>query len=335
MERIKRNLRKLNFEKVAFDLDNAEVYYKSIKGVCYAMNFVDYHDTNSIDEYTLYNMNRSVETMLHSRGFASVKLLVVISTYSPQIAATLVNNTYPFWVIDTYHQQLVIPQNQAEDFCGMRSVFINSLNNMEVSERPPMKVFTMNNLMVLINVLVFIWLEINGSTQDLYYMIRKGAMYQPMIQAYGEYYRFFTCMFMHFGISHIFNNMVVLAFIGDNLERAVGKWKYLSIYLGSGLIASVTSYLYYIMIDEAVVSAGASGAVFGVIGALIYIVAVNKGKLEDLTSRRLGIFVAMSLYMGFTSVGVDNAAHVGGLIAGFAMAKVLYKKKTMEKRYEG
>ena len=74
------------------------------------------------------------------------------------------------------------------------------------------------------------------------------------------------------------------------------------------------------------VGAGASGAIFGVVGGLIYVVAVNRGRLEDLSTRQLVIMAAFSLYLGFTSTGVDNAAHVGGLIIGIILAALFYRK---------
>ena len=131
-------------------------------------------------------------------------------------------------------------------------------------------------------------------------------------------------MFLHFGISHLANNMLVLFFLGDNVERAVGHWKYLVIYLLSGLAGSGLSFAHAMLSGDYAVSAGASGAIFGVIGALFYIVARNRGRLEDMTTRRLGFLIFISLYHGITGSGVDNYAHVGGLIGGILSALVLY-----------
>ncbi len=75
-----------------------------------------------------------------------------------------------------------------------------------------------------------------------------------------------------------------------------------------------------------VVSAGASGAIFGVVGGLVYAVAVNRGRLEDLSTQQLMILVAVTLYHGFTSTGVDNAAHVGGLLIGIFSGDDFYRK---------
>ena len=92
--------------------------------------------------------------------------------------------------------------------------------------------------------------------------------------------------------------------------------------------------------DSFVVSAGASGAVFGVVGGLFYAVLVNRGRLEDLSTRQLVVMIVLSLYLGFTESGVDNIAHIGGLILGILAGILLYRKpkKLMyrgENDYEG
>ena len=78
------------------------------------------------------------------------------------------------------------------------------------------------------------------------------------------------------------------------------------------------------------VAAGASGAIFGVIGALFYVVVKNRGKLEDMTAFRLGILIVYILYTGITTSGIDNAAHIGGLIIGVLLAILFYQRKGSE-----
>ena len=92
-----------------------------------------------------------------------------------------------------------------------------------------------NGLLIALNVLFFLYLEITGSSEDAYFMYTKGAMYAPAVLEDGEYYRLLTAMFMHFGIRHIMNNMLVLFVLGDNLERALGHVKYLIFYLLCGI----------------------------------------------------------------------------------------------------
>lgn len=185
----------------------------------------------------------------------------------------------------------------------------------------------MNIIIVLINILVFFLVEITGSSLDTQHMIKWGAAYTPLINA-GEYYRLLTSMFLHFGLDHLFNNMILLVFIGDHLEKTVGKLRYLLIYIVAGLGASAVSWLHCIRTQQDVVAAGASGAVFAVIGALLYILIRNKGRLQDLSLGRMALMAGLSLYVGFTSTGIDNYAHVGGLVCGFLLSTVCYRKKT-------
>lgn len=183
-----------------------------------------------------------------------------------------------------------------------------------------------NITIIVVNVLYFLFLELKGPTEDLDLLKQYGAMYAPLVVEQGEYYRIFTSMFIHIGFSHLLNNMIILFVLGDNLERALGEIKYFIFYFACGAGANIISMLISIQSNRLTVSAGASGAIFGVIGGLIYAVAVNKGRLEDLSSRQLIMLVICSLYYGFTGTGVDNAAHISGLILGILLAVVFYRK---------
>lgn len=184
-----------------------------------------------------------------------------------------------------------------------------------------------NGVIIILNVVFFIYLEWTGSSLNSRFMIEKGAMYAPLILEEGQYYRLLTSVFMHFGAKHLFNNMLVLFILGDNLERALGKTKYLIFYLLCGVGANLVSLAFDIgTMNYFVVSAGASGAIFGVVGGLIYAVAVNRGRLEDLSTQQLLFLVVVTLYHGFTSTGIDNAAHVGGLVVGLLLGALFYRK---------
>lgn len=190
-----------------------------------------------------------------------------------------------------------------------------------------------NGTIIALNVMYFLYLEIAGSSENNVFMIEKGAMFAPLVLEYGEYYRLLTSVFMHFGISHLLNNMLVLFVLGDNLERALGKVKYLMFYLLCGIGANVFSLMFNLgERGYLVVSAGASGAIFGVVGGLIYAVIVNRGRLEDLSTAQLMILVLFTLYHGFTSAGIDNAAHIGGLLIGILLGAIFYRKPKRRER---
>ena len=183
-----------------------------------------------------------------------------------------------------------------------------------------------NGGLIVLNVIYFLYLEIAGSSENTLFMIQHGAMYTPLVLGNHEYYRLLTSIFMHFGIEHIVNNMLVLFVLGDNLERALGRVKYLIFYLLSGVGANVVSMMLSINSPVQAVGAGASGAIFGVVGGLLYAVIVNRGRLEDLSTRQLVVMIIFSLYFGFTSTGVDNVAHIAGLVIGIILAVLLYRK---------
>lgn len=180
-----------------------------------------------------------------------------------------------------------------------------------------------NAAIVAANIIVFIVMEILGSTENTIFMIGHGASFAPLIFENHEYWRLLTCMFLHFGAGHLFNNMLVLGFVGDRLEKSIGKVRYLIIYFGGGLLSSFISAGLDYMSDDFYVSAGASGAVFAVVGALAWIIIINRGQLYDISMRQIVLFILFSIYLGFQGGGVDNAAHVGGLVSGFILGALL------------
>ncbi len=177
-----------------------------------------------------------------------------------------------------------------------------------------------NLLIVLINSIVLILFSVLGSTRDVYFMAAHGAAYTPLILGAHEYYRLVTSMFLHFGPEHLVYNMILLIFMGDVLEKTVGKFRYLLIYFGGGILGNLATVWVDTITKDYAVSAGASGAIFAVIGALIWIMLRNGGKLEGYSRQRLLLMAALSVAEGFTTTGVANSAHVGGLAAGFLLA---------------
>lgn len=185
---------------------------------------------------------------------------------------------------------------------------------------------------MVINVLVFFLLSLRGDTESGYFMLQYGAMYEPLVTEGHEYYRLITSLFLHFGIQHLLNNMVMLGALGYQLENEVGRVKFLLIYFISGIGGNLCSLYWNVSHGEQVISAGASGAIFGLMGSLLYIVAVNRGRLGRLSGRGMLIMVALSLYFGLTSSGVDNSAHIGGLICGILITVLLYRRKKTDYR---
>lgn len=99
------------------------------------------------------------------------------------------------------------------------------------------------------------------------------------------------------------------------------------IYFLSGLSGNILSALWDMQTGDYAVSAGASGAIFGIVGAILYVAIRNRGRIGTITGRGILFMIILSLYYGFTSGGVDNFAHIGGLVSGLVLAVLLYWKK--------
>ncbi|MEI9911039.1 MAG: rhomboid family intramembrane serine protease [Bacteroidota bacterium] len=146
-------------------------------------------------------------------------------------------------------------------------------------------------------------------------LIPLGAIYEPAIQQ-GQWWRLITGMFLHGGIMHLFMNMVSLYLAGMLVELFINTKRFILVYLLSGIVAGLVSLWWH---DKPVVAVGASGAIFGLYGVLLAMIIF---KLFDASFNKfllilLACTAGYSLVMGFLSRGIDNSAHLGGLIAGF------------------
>lgn len=177
--------------------------------------------------------------------------------------------------------------------------------------------------LIVINIGVFMIFTLLGKSDDVLFMRQYGAMYEPYVTEGHEYYRLFTSMFLHFGIEHLLNNMVMLGALGFNLEPEIGKVRFLLVYIISGIGGNICSLLLNVILGDVVVSAGASGAVFGLMGALLCAVIRKKGRIGRLNKKGMLILAVFSIYVGLSEQGVDNAAHIGGLACGFVLEALL------------
>ena len=156
--------------------------------------------------------------------------------------------------------------------------------------------------LVFANILFFIGTEWNGSSMDTEHIIRMGGMYEPAFIGQREYYRIITSCFLHFGLRHLVNNMISLLVLGYSLEHTIGPVWFGVIYFVSGVFSSLVSLGYYMYMELNVVSCGASGAVFGLLGFAFYMILI--------------------FYAGRNS-RVDYAAHIGGFAGGIVMCTVM------------
>lgn len=162
-----------------------------------------------------------------------------------------------------------------------------------------------------INVLGYI---VCTQTGELLYNI--GSMNAERIAVDGQYYRFATSMFLHADIEHIVSNMIFLIGLGQIVEDAIGHLRFLVLYLLSGFGAGAFSFMYSVLTGDIYDAVGASGAIFGLIGALLILVVIHHGRYGSISMGRLLFAIIYMIYSGARAERVDNAAHIGGLVCG-------------------
>lgn len=181
-------------------------------------------------------------------------------------------------------------------------------------------------LLMVICVFAYIFPILYNNDQ---YILNKFCIYGNYVRS-GEYYRLLTGTFLHGNIIHLLCNMYALYILGSQLESFVGKIKFLIIYLFSALTGSLLSLVFL----NNGVSIGASGAIFGLAGALIYFGLHYRVYLGSVVKTNLIPIIILNLSLGFVMKGIDNWAHIGGLIGGLLANMALgvkYKSKTSER----
>lgn len=177
---------------------------------------------------------------------------------------------------------------------------------------------------IVLQVAVFFLMELRGGSTNSLTLIEFGAKYNPLILQ-GEWWRFLTPIVVHIGLLHLLMNTLSLYFIGTLVERIYGRLRFLLIYLFAGFAGTLGSFLM-----NANISAGASGAIFGCFGALLYFGTVHPKLFFRTMGANVIILIIFNLIYGFSVEGIDNAGHIGGLVGGFLAAGIVHLPKSKQ-----
>ena len=192
--------------------------------------------------------------------------------------------------------------------------------------------------LMVINVIVFVAMVVYGyfefetvrGAEDMRVLIKFGAKVNQFI-ANGQTWRLFTAMFIHIGVFHLLVNLYALYALGPMVERYYGHLRFLAIYLVGGLFGSLASYAF-----SDAVSAGASGAIFGLAGAIIVFFMryrENFGARGRSILQNMLFIIGINLVFGLTMPGIDNWGHIGGLVGGALLAIGLLPRYKMPDVY--
>lgn len=315
-----------------FDDTKPGVYIHETEQMLFIVTLNRFRDSIGTQEYD--NLQRQIEFLAvtkYQKPVTTLHLMVTENGMFEESVFKLVEAMSNLWLVAEDTGRVYVFENQSPNFDGLYEYFSTGLqyNGKNGRDGKTFRFTPVNMVIVAANIIVYLGIILFNRDFFAVYntdiMLKMGAMSYATIMA-GQWYQLITSLFLHFGLGHLTNNMILLSYVGCELERRIGKCGYLILYLFSGIIGNVASLLFYDYVGEQVVSAGASGAIFGVIGALFVNLLVNHTKTEDLTPNRLIFMALITIYYGLTSVGVDNAAHIGGLfggiIGGFLLSKI-------------
>ena len=273
---------------------------------------------------------KAFENTFLLRGYKQVNTLFLILTDKPYDFKTFSEGEFVYWVGDIYSERLLSFIENDTAFDSIRQSVESALST------PDKKSFSIKNrslrsflskplitvILLLLNILIFLYMDIFASLEEKALLLLNYANISTVTFEQNEFYRLITCTFLHADISHLLGNMLSLFVVGIQLESVIGHIKLTALYLISGLGASICSLLYYNKIEVISIAIGASGAVFGLIGAYITLILLGRIDRRDVSISRIFFAVAIMLYSGIQQGSIDNAAHFGGIIIGSIIAYI-------------
>lgn len=345
-ERMEQLFERNGYSKVPSNLPEFTFYYRRENQGTVVIHVIDYRQGLYISEDQFDHLKQKITEFMHSKGEQEVHLLSLILCDDVGKAKQLSIRESFCWMIDAVNRRLIIYENQVDDFYGWRGILeefllhpedacgeeaANREENIDREEHVSSKFDKVRNrawlrelpwtniCLIGVNVIVFLICTFTGRM-----LYNKGALGVLMVIEDKSYYRIITSMFLHADTGHLFSNMIILYYAGEIVERKMGHFLYAVLYFLSGIAGGMLSMGYELLSGDYVSSVGASGAVFGVEGALLLLIILHHGKLESVTFGRMIFVILFSLYCGFTSTDVNNAAHIGGVLMGFALAAVFW-----------
>lgn len=170
-------------------------------------------------------------------------------------------------------------------------------------------------------IIYFIFITFNGGTTNVDTLIKYGAFYPPFVVMYREYYRFITSIFIHIGIMHMFFNGYALYVLGPQIERLLGPKKFLLFFLLTGAGGNLATFLF----NFVSVSAGASGSLFGIFGAFLYLLHRRSDMITPQGRKNIFSLIGINLILTFLVPNISTTAHVGGLVMGYLLSYVFVR----------
>lgn len=240
------------------------------------------------------------------------------------------------WLFTEDYGKFYVFENQIGDFDDLADILDHEIKiEKKKDSNRLLRIFgVVTPILLAINVIIFFLDSI--LTRKYNFRLNYYLAINPSSVIEGhQYYRLFTAMFVHFGIEHLVSNMIILEALGARVEHLLGKVIYPICYIVTGMVASIGSLAACYLGHPYDYAGGASGALFGLMGLLIVMASFNKGRVGDISLRNLLMLCFLTIANGYVSDGIDNAAHIVGLVFGIVLGLLMtpYYQKVVKKRF--
>lgn len=331
-----------NYQVFPTDSEQVKMYGTFSGGCLYLINVIQ------LDEgYTYSKELFAYYKDITSRQFGHVNaskiiLLNLLITKKPMEIYESINYMPDFdqdlidiqWLIHQEESKLIIPKEQVKKVLGLERDLKRLLEVGEESITGPKTIYKDHKTpyitysLMVINICFWILLEISGGSRNHEALIRYGAILSQTFFTGQEYYKLLTSMFLHIGLMHLLYNLFGLYIFGSRIELYMKPWKFLVIYIGAGLTGGMLSVAVDYLMGHATIAAGASGAIYGVMGALLVYTKIYRRHFEGLNTYIILLMIVVGFGMGIMTPGVGNLAHLGGLMGGALISLLLPKQKS-------
>lgn len=340
IEQISNYMAKAGFSRAFVNSQRVRVLLQKKDQRAYVVVLVDCKKFEDMNLGKYEDMLRGIRSSLYDYEFSEIHMLGVLCTEDPESVKNLISGFGDHWIVDIVKRQLLIYENQILSFGDAKEVIENALifGDEEVvkelqrkqNAKQLFKNMYVTMLMILLNTLIYTVLDLVLEEKDTMFILEHGVLKLSAMHGIWQY-RVLSNIFLHLGIEHLLNSMFLLLAMGYWVEKNMEKWKYISIYLGSGMVGSIVAIYYSIFEHQNYgIIAGAVCSVFGLLGALLWMMLYYRGRGVGVSWLEVLFLIGMLFYLGNDGVAMENAAHVGATLAGFIMGACLIRKEEKE-----
>lgn len=316
-----------HFQSIPTDRPAVSMFATYQKSSLYLINLTILEEDYAFDTNRYQIFKETTQKQFSKINSDKVILLNIMITPNPDSVYSHVNYMPNIeedfidihWIVDSRTKELLIPSRQIKSVLGFEKAIHDLVTTgthefYQLKKQREQSHISFFFIFILCGIWVF--LELQGGSTDTNVLMKYGALNTTYILSTGQYWRLFTAMFLHIGFAHLAFNVFALYIFGSRLEKYVNIGTYVSVYLIAGLVGSTFSLFGSYFLGTNAVSAGASGAIYGLLAAVLVLSNASKQPIEGLSSTTMWLVFIFGIAYSVVDKNVDALAHVGGFIGG-------------------